>query len=32
MKKCNGLKIKEVEMVEHLGYKPTGVNERGDFS
>ena len=31
-KKCNGLKIKEVEMIEHLGYKPTGVNERGDFS
>ena len=31
-KKCNGLKIKEVEMTEHLGYKPEGINERGDFS
>lgn len=30
-KKRRGLKIKEVEIEEHLGYKPAGVNERGDF-
>ena len=31
LKKKAGLRTKEVEMVEHLEYKPEGVNERGDF-
>ena len=31
LKKKAGLRTKEVEMVEHLEYKPKGVNERGDF-
>ena len=32
LKKNSGFTTKEIEMVEHLEYKPQGVNERGDFS
>lgn len=32
LKKNSGLKTKEIEIAEHLEYKPSGVNERGDFS
>jgi len=31
-KKLNGFNIKEIEMEEHLEFKPEKVNERGDFS
>lgn len=31
-KKEAGLKIKEVEMIEYLEFKPASVNERGDFT
>ena len=32
LKRNSGLKTKEIDIVEHLEYKPAGVNERGDFS
>lgn len=31
-KKESGLRVKEVEIVEYLNFKPLNVNERGDFS
>ena len=31
-KRESGLRTKEVDIVEHLDYKPSGVNERGDYS
>jgi hypothetical protein len=32
LKKKSGIKTNEVDIVEHLEYKPSGINERGDYT